>query len=224
MNHTKKDNIEKIIFFHLLNQTLCLLPQKAIYWQEARTLLLADLHIGKAAHFRKAGIPIPSLVHNTDIKEIKLLYQKYEVQKVVLLGDLFHSKPNEELNLFFELIQELNHISWELVIGNHDVWSKGIFEKKLIIHEKIASTPPFILSHEPLQSPQIPNNSLNLCGHLHPSIRLKEYKGIAIPCFWFSENRGILPAFGKFTDNKSYPFSPNDQVFGIIGNSVIKIQ
>jgi DNA ligase-associated metallophosphoesterase len=224
MNHTKKDNIEKIIFFHLLNQTLCLLPQKAIYWQEAKILLLADLHIGKAGHFRKAGIPIPSLVHNTDIELIKFLCQKYEAQKVILLGDLFHSKPNDELYIFFELIQELNHISWELVIGNHDVWSKGFFEKKLVIHEKTTFVTPFILSHEPLQSTQIPHNTFNICGHLHPAIKLKGQKTIQIPCFWFLENIGILPAFGRFTDNKAYQFSSNDQVFGIVENSVIRIQ
>ena len=39
---------------------LCLLAEKALWWPERRTLLIADLHLGKAAGYRALGQPVPS--------------------------------------------------------------------------------------------------------------------------------------------------------------------
>ena len=37
-----------------------LLPDGAVMWEATATLWLSDLHLGKAAHFRKHGVPIGS--------------------------------------------------------------------------------------------------------------------------------------------------------------------
>ena len=42
------------------NNHLILHPSGAVYWEEKQTLLLADVHLGKVAHFRKNGISVPS--------------------------------------------------------------------------------------------------------------------------------------------------------------------
>ena len=34
-------------------------PSGALYWEEKKTLMLADVHLGKVAHFRKNGIAVP---------------------------------------------------------------------------------------------------------------------------------------------------------------------
>ena len=44
--------------FNFLGQDLVLLPQKAIYWKQEKTLIAADVHMGKVGHFRKAGIAV----------------------------------------------------------------------------------------------------------------------------------------------------------------------
>jgi uncharacterized protein len=38
---------------------IVLLPGRAAWMPATRTLLVADLHLGKAATFRHAGIPVP---------------------------------------------------------------------------------------------------------------------------------------------------------------------
>ncbi len=43
----------------LAGTSLQLLPQKALFLPEESILVLGDLHLGKAMHFRKAGIIIP---------------------------------------------------------------------------------------------------------------------------------------------------------------------
>ena len=40
-------------------QTLQLLPERCIFWRETGILILADLHLGKAAHLRHHGMPVP---------------------------------------------------------------------------------------------------------------------------------------------------------------------
>ena len=40
-------------------ERLVLLPEKAAFWPRTRALFVADFHLGKAATFRSAGIPLP---------------------------------------------------------------------------------------------------------------------------------------------------------------------
>ena len=43
----------------LAGEAVRLLPERAIYWERERALVVADLHWGKAATFRAAGVPLP---------------------------------------------------------------------------------------------------------------------------------------------------------------------
>ena len=47
--------------------------QRVLYWGAKESLILSDLHIGKAAHFQKSGIPIPKDVLTTDLERLKQL-------------------------------------------------------------------------------------------------------------------------------------------------------
>lgn len=39
--------------------TFQLLPQRALWWASEKTLLVADVHLGKGATFRALGQPLP---------------------------------------------------------------------------------------------------------------------------------------------------------------------
>ena len=43
----------------IYNHNFILHPSGAIFWLEKKTLFLADVHLGKVAHFRKNGIAVP---------------------------------------------------------------------------------------------------------------------------------------------------------------------
>jgi hypothetical protein len=55
------------------DQTLLLLPQKAIFWQQEGILLIADVHLGKINHFRKAGIAVPHIATASDYTALEEL-------------------------------------------------------------------------------------------------------------------------------------------------------
>ena len=204
--------------------TLHLLPEKAIWIEEIKSLFIADLHFGKATHFRKSGIPIPEPIHTIDLQVISLLIEKYTPTDFYILGDLFHSDWNEkweELNNFLGGFTDTN---FHLIKGNHDVLSPFAYRQSLFqIHENPVELGNLFLTHEP--SEEIPDGKLNLCGHLHPGVRLygKGRQSIRISCFHLSENQLILPAFGNFTGLAIIKRKPKDQIFGISGEKVIKI-
>lgn len=43
----------------LHGERIDLLPERAAWWPAARTLFVADAHLGKAAVFRARGLPVP---------------------------------------------------------------------------------------------------------------------------------------------------------------------
>src|ERR1051325_4641300 len=80
--------------FNLLGEDLILLPQRAIYWQQQKILIAADVHLGKVGHFRKAGIAVPRDMEQDDLAILSDLIDEYRPEKIIFLGDLFHSDMN----------------------------------------------------------------------------------------------------------------------------------
>src|SRR5207253_10548069 len=86
--------------FTLKDQTLKLLPEKAIFWQEEKLLFMADVHLGKVNHFRKSGIAVPTKLVHDEIDRLSRLIDSYEPDSLCVLGDLFHSHRNKEWEIF----------------------------------------------------------------------------------------------------------------------------
>lgn len=210
--------------FLLADQHLWLHPLRAIYWQEAQALLLADLHLGKAIHFRRAGIATPSAVEDTNFDHLISLLLTFQPKRVLLLGDLFHSDYNTVWEDWQALLQQFQHLSFELIPGNHDILPTEVYENsKLIMRPKTYDQGPFRLTHEPLA--KVPNDYYNLAGHLHPGVLLhgSGKQHLRLPCFHFAPQQGILPAFGAFTGLAIMPVTKDDQIFGIAEEEVIKL-
>lgn len=174
---------------------------------EQGILLLADIHLGKAAHFRKSGIPIPDSIHTDDFLRLHHLIRHYKPGRLIILGDLFHSSYNatwETVRLFFA--ENYEHTP-ELVQGNHDILEAEHYSF-LRLHTSPLAIPPFLFSHEPLPS-EHGTALYNLCGHVHPGVvlRVQARQTIRAQCFYFGERTGILPAFGKFTGMTGVSFS-----------------
>ena len=210
--------------FELKNQHFKLHPFKGIYWEEEKTLLIADLHLGKANHFRKAGIPVPAEVKQSNFDKFAALLLDFNPEKVLILGDLFHSDFNQSWEDMIHIIKQFKHIKFELVIGNHDIMDlKRYQEANLHLHDEGLIIDPFIFTHHPLE--EVPFGLFNLCGHIHPGVRLsgKGRATLRLPCFYFGEDQGILPAFGEFTG--TYVIKPNkeDDVFVIAEEKVFKV-
>jgi DNA ligase-associated metallophosphoesterase len=201
------------VIYHLEGESLHLLPEKAVYWEAQKMLVVADLHLGKAGHFRKAGIPIPAAVHWHDLKVLSTLLSRYQPEKVLLLGDLFHSALNNEWWDFENLLESFSKLQFILVKGNHDILPDAAYRlPNLEIHADVLHLPPFVFSHIPPEK-HIPQKGYSISGHLHPGVRII---GEKLPCFYFSPRGAVLPAFGRFTGFISMKIQKKDRVFAIL--------
>lgn len=211
--------------FTLVGQQLWLHPLRAVYWAEAAILLLSDLHLGKTTHFRRAGIATPSAVEDTNFDHLISLLLIFEPTRVLLLGDLFHSDYNAAWEELEALMAQFEHISFELVPGNHDILPAEIYtNSRLTMRPAVYDQPPFRFTHEPVT--EFSEDHYNLAGHLHPGVILqgsgKQY--LRLPCFYFGLRNGILPAFGAFTGLAMLRVTKTDRIFGIADGQVLPLK
>ena len=109
------------VFHTIQNNTFWLLPQRALYWEEQKALIVSDLHLGKTGHFRKEGIAVPQAVYKDDLHRLFHIIQYYKPEQLIIAGDMFHSKMNKEVDLFTRWRNDFSHLHVKLIKGNHDI-------------------------------------------------------------------------------------------------------
>jgi DNA ligase-associated metallophosphoesterase len=188
----------------LRNQTLVFTNQRALFWNEQKTLIISDLHIGKTAYFRKNGIPIPADILEKDLERLDILVENFDAEQLLIVGDFLHAGKNKDFEIFENWRSKNPTVKIILIKGNHDI-HKADFLKHvdICIIEHSLFIEPFTFIHEP----QSTENYFSISGHLHPgvTVRLEKRKTVRLPCFRISDHQLILPAFSEFTglDTKS---------------------
>ncbi|RYY44117.1 MAG: ligase-associated DNA damage response endonuclease PdeM [Chitinophagaceae bacterium] len=199
---------------------------KTIFWEEEKALILSDLHLGKSGHFRKHGIGIPQDVFKEDLHRLIAAIQYHKPEKIIVVGDMFHSHNNKEHQLFLKWRHDFPELSFHLVVGNHDILSlKWYKEANLELHYKEWGIGNFIFTHD-INDADITVGNYYFSGHIHPCIRLKGLgrQSIQVPCFYFNHHFAVLPAFGKFTGTYALKIKEDDNVFAVANNKVLKVQ
>ena len=210
----------------IAGQDLVLLPQKAIFWKQKKMLLLADLHLGKAAHFRKAGIAVPGRVHGQDLQLLKELIEQWQPLEVIFLGDLFHSSYNKEWEQLESWMNEELNTQFTLIMGNHDILPSSVYQNsKLKVVENKMAVSPFLLTHQPPEAADENSAYYTLCGHIHPAVAIKgaARQQLTLPCFYFGLHYALLPAFGKFTGFYKIKPKANESVYVVLPERVIPL-
>ena len=182
--------------FHWQGHRLLLLAGRAVWDPQQRLLLVADLHLGKAETLQSHGIPLPSDGDAGTLNALLQLAHRWQPQKLMVLGDLIHSR----LGLTAELRQKLAALpsllgcELGLIGGNHErgSWIEGL------VQLPAQAAGPLWLSHQPQPQPKL----LNICGHLHPvAVVGRRADRLRLPCFAYKESVAqlVLPAFGELT-------------------------
>lgn len=216
------------------NQHLWLSPERCIYWEEEKTLILSDLHFGKTGHFRKAGIAVPQAVYKEDLQRLVQLLHYFQPLNLVIVGDLFHSDANKELDLFTKWRVNFEYISIQLVKGNHDILTDEWYaESNLSVHPEYLITGSFAFTHDITQTSNLQTHFAGkelmpyiFSGHIHPGILLHGggKQSLRFPCFYFKKEYAVLPAFSRFTGTYLIEPAPAESVFAIIENGIVQLQ
>lgn len=188
----------------LYEQTMHLLPERAMWWPTQKALFIADIHFGKSNHFRKHGIPIPLDSHRFDETRLAQLIFRYKVERLIIAGDLFHSFQFDKTEAFCHFRRHHSCLHIDLIVGNHDLLGASSFEQMgLAWHKPFLHVDPFVIAHDQMQIPtdSLPKSQFLIHGHLHPGfcVRGSGRQSFTFPCFAIDDQRLVLPAFGSFT-------------------------
>jgi DNA ligase-associated metallophosphoesterase len=192
---------------------------RATFWRQARTLIIADPHFGKAAAFRHHGVPVPAGTTQTDVDRLSLLLDVTGATRLIVLGDFLHARDGRAertMAILEHWRQRHSAIEMILVRGNHDQhagdppsnWNIACMAEPFVEGD-------YAFCHDPdvgaVKSKHV------VAGHIHPCAHLHDLDGsrIRAACFLFSKKCAILPAFGTFTG--THPIKPRrgDRVFAI---------
>ena len=205
-------------------ETFVFTSEHALFWPKRNTLVISDLHLGKAETFQQNGLWLPAEAQHTDLKTIKNLLNEFDAAELYILGDLIHTAKGMTAQLidgFANWSQTLN-AKITVTTGNHD---QSFFEKRWP-HSWNHITPVdsivvdhFLFQHEPDLS-EIKNEydlsntlpaadaraKINFAwyGHLHPKIRLDD--GVLktrVSCFYLKATQGFLPAFSSLAGGET---------------------
>ncbi|HZI41588.1 MAG TPA: ligase-associated DNA damage response endonuclease PdeM, partial [Gemmatimonadaceae bacterium] len=138
---------------NVAGEEVLLLPDRALYWPKRRTLLVADVHVGKAATFRASGIFVPRGTTTGTLTRLDEAIAASGAARLVFLGDLLHAREGRSPETL-RVVREwrASHASLDVVLvrGNHDR-SAGDPPEALGIAcvDAPMIEPPFALLHHP---------------------------------------------------------------------------
>ena len=197
-------------------------PDKSVWWPDARTLFVADAHVGKATVFRARGLPVPDGVTHETLDALTQAVVACGAQRLVLLGDFLHAREAQQpavANALQDWRRRHPLLSVTLVRGNHD---------------RHAGDPPpglgFDSADEPLElgeltachHPQQIAGTTVLAGHWHPVARLagRGRDALRLPAFWHSPGLLVLPSYGAFTGGHLPPCRTDASLYAVGGGRV----
>ena len=199
---------------------------RALVWRAERTVFVADLHLGKAAAFRRAGIAVPERGTGEDLDRLIAVVREERAARVVILGDFFHAKQGRTIavsdaaSAWRDAIRDVEVV---LIRGNHDRGAGDPPESlRMRVEDNGVVMGPLVLRHEPEEDAR----GYVLAGHIHPAVRLDDPglgQGLKAPCYWFGARCAVLPAFGGFTGTAVIEPRRGDRVVALLGGAAVDL-
>ncbi|AGB36443.1 metallophosphoesterase [Natronococcus occultus] len=184
------------------------LDDRAVYFPRAETLVLADVHLGRAA---SSPVEAP-LGEATDVAErLEALLAARNPETVVIAGDLLHSFsriPRGVERSLAELVDRVEDAGASLAVtpGNHDAMLASAFDGETASSYRLADEETVVCHGHERPSGATTGTSRYVLGHEHPAI---EIDGRKRPCFLYApptaDRAGVLvlPAFTRLADGRT---------------------
>lgn len=210
----------------IAGEPLVLLPERAVFQERTGTLLVADAHLGKAAAFRSAAIPLPGGTTTEALLRLSAALERTGARRLLLLGDFFHARSGRASRTLAAIADWRDrHADLPIVLvrGNHDRGSGDPpADWRFTCCDEPLVEPPFAFRHHPAEEP----GSYVLAGHIHPAVSLLGFGGQRekLPCFLFGDRVALLPAFGGFTGGASVRPRRGDRVYVIAEDEIVRIE
>lgn len=209
------------MLLHLSGCPVTLLPGLGVLLED-RTLVVADLHLGKATAFQARGLAVPEGDSAADLERLALVAAAAQASRIVINGDLFHSPAGLTPAIKSTLTRWLAEmpIPVQLVTGNHDA--------------KLPRLPAYLRAVDSLDccglrivhDPADPKYDMpRICAHWHPYARISDGKNtsLRLPCFLYRRQTLVIPAFGQFTGGQILAAEEGDRYFVFPAGRIIEV-
>lgn len=210
-------------------QTLRLLPSGAIYHADSQTLWVADVHLGKAATYRRLGQPVPKGTTTENLRRLTCDLARHEVKHLVVLGDFLHGPQVQQAASTLMAIkawrQEHARCQITLIRGNHDHRAGDPpkeFEITVVDQPHITAG---LAGWHDIESSHPSKGQGILFGHTHPVFVLRggAREQLRLPCFVVSANTLNLPAYGAFTGGHQHHPRAGETIYVLADQAVIRL-
>src|SRR3954452_24919812 len=75
----------------LAGESVELHADRALFHPRTTTLYVADVHLGKTAAFRAAGVPLPAGTTASNLERLGRLVARTGAERLIVLGDFLHA-------------------------------------------------------------------------------------------------------------------------------------
>jgi DNA ligase-associated metallophosphoesterase len=173
------------------------LPEGALWHDEERMLIVADLHLEKGSAYAARGRGLmPPYDTAATLALLGRLISRFDPLTVVALGDSFHDSwageriDEKDVETLCALQKSRD---WLWIAGNHDPEPPSCVEGDWLTEYRMKDV---VLRHEPTAG-VAPGE---IAGHLHPVAKIyARGAGVRRRCVATDGVRAVLPAFGVYT-------------------------
>lgn len=167
----------------------------ALWLEDVRALIVADLHLEKGSAYACRGQLLPPYDTRETLTRLSGEVAALDPRTVVLLGDSFHDRASES-RLSADDAETLCRLArgrdWIWLAGNHDGPGPRTLPGDAAEEVDVAG---LICRHAPRAGPQ----AGEVAGHLHPAAKVRAPRGtVRRRCFVTDGARIVLPAFGAY--------------------------
>lgn len=175
---------------------VALRPSGALWAEDSRTLVVADLHFEKGSAFARRGQMLPPYDTAETLRRLAEEVLATQAKTVIFLGDSLHDRKAElrisaEDRASIDDLARGRELIW--IVGNHDADGPTSLPGEVVPEITLGG---LAFRHEPRRGA----DHGWAAGHLHPCARVKGKGGsVRRRCFVTDGQRIVLPAFGAYT-------------------------
>lgn len=186
--------------------------EPALFIQNKKILVIADLHIGIENELKNQGVNTESKTELM-LNNLMRLCEHYKPFDLIILGDVKHNIPSsttwerKDVEKFLNTIKQ--HATIHIIPGNHDGNIKKIIPSEIIVHPSdgyVIEDIGFFHGH------RWPSKKVMICemiimAHTHPTVMLTDRRGFSTyESCWLKTN------FNKNKLKEKYPDSADIQI------------
>ena len=198
-------------------------PYPALWLEETKTVVIADLHLGLETLLASKGVYFPKFQLEEMKDDLKEIFDKYPAKQLIINGDTKHDFAKSSYKEKKEVKKLLNFLSLQvdkikLIKGNHDnylIYSSKEF-KNASLEEKVCFDDVCFIHGDEEELDM--KEKYVIAGHEHPALVLTDELGVEekVRCFLYGIYQDkkiiVMPAFSKLAEGSQVNEIPKHEL------------